>query len=187
MKEGHMPENKFNIGAKDIPLGLVGCWHLISGVAAVPYLRIQEGGGYSVAGGITPFAVSANGAELDWNGTVYARHLGSGQTIFGVWRGGAAPDTEEYYFRDDGGVQYHDITSDLVGTADLLGSPFSGGNLIYWEKRANIIVSGNTVTAYTAYGGTFLFYYYLNGANLVIESEIGNLFEYKPVDCKTLT
>jgi hypothetical protein len=173
---------------KNIPTEYVGCWHLISGIAALPYIQISAGGVYSVASGVSSYSVSVDGLTLTLDSINWLRHLGSGQTIFGVWRN----NNEELYIRDNFGTMYFDQVSEIPGA--LAGvNDLNQGNFIYWEKRAIISSSfdnsdgTHTITAFSAFGGTYNFIFKKQGNNLILGSEIGNEFEYEPVACQTLS
>ena len=170
-----------------VPAQFTGCWKRSSAGGSVPYLKIIAGGPYFVSDGKTPFSISADGMTLNWLSQVYTRHLGSGQTLLGVWTVGAT----EYYFRNNRSFTYQDSASEIPGVFDSLGND-AGGHVIAWEKRATIANATDNgdgsyaITAYSAFGGTSHFTMSIVMGKLVILSELGNSTEYDPVDCSSL-
>lgn len=82
---------------KNVPESLLGCW-----IAPTTHsMELTPTGRRYNIDGLKPFSISADGSELTWDGFIWTRVSGSGETLTGVWRYVEAEFTEEVQFNAD--------------------------------------------------------------------------------------
>ncbi len=170
-----------------VPDQFQGCWKHVTSAATTHYLRMFPDGRYFLSIGLQTFSISPDGLEFNWADEVWTRVLGSGQTVVGHW----SLDIDEFVVRSDGTTIFHASPHDMAGQIETFGDN-SGGRLIYWELRAQIVscvddCNGNfRVTANSLFGGSQTFQLSIQNDQMVLINEAGETYMYDDVECQDL-
>lgn len=171
-----------------VPSQFVGCWKIITKDPDKYYLRIRADGRYDISNGKRSFQVSADGTTFDWDGTIWTRVQGAGQTILGTWD--QSPDQLTIASDLRTAMAISDIT--LPGFMDSYGDN-SGGELLYFEQRATIVSVTDfgdgtyEATSKVIFGGVSTFGLELKSGVMVFTTQSGEIFKFDSVDCSSLT
>lgn len=172
-----------------VPTQFVGCWKIqTNDPKKVYYLRIEADGRYFISDGKNPFTVAANGATLDWDGSIWARLQGTGQTIEGVWD--QSPDVLTVASDLSTNMTIPGFT--LPGLMDTYGNN-AGGDLLYFEQRATIVSVTDfgdetyEATIQAIFGGVSTFEMKLKNHVMIFTMPSGDVFKFDSVDCSSLT
>lgn len=168
-------------GARDrkkksaIPDLLIGCWRSGGG----RYSVTGEGGYFAIEGPHN-WSVSANGQTLVWNGWTLNRISGSGATYIGVWGGTDTGSSIEISFNADGSWQWR-----WVADNELMHGYYvaNGNQLAAYEKRGDMVVTGNQITLTSVWGDVLTGTYTLNGDNWRIDYGAEGVVSYLRVAC----
>lgn len=170
-----------------VPSQFVGCWKIITSDLYKYYLRFEKGGRYYISDGKHPFQISTDGTAFDWNGSIWVRHSGTGQTLEGVWD--QTPDQLTIAADLSTTMLIPDFT--LPGLMDSFGN-LSGGDLLYFEQRATFVSVSDfgdgtyEATLQAIFGGVNTFDMELRNGVMILTSPNGDTFKFDSVECSAL-
>lgn len=171
-----------------VPPQFIGCWKIKTNDPYKYYLRIEPDGRYYISDGKRPFQISTDEGTLDWDGSIWTRVQGAGQTIIGTWD--QSPDQLTVATDLTTNMTIPDFT--LPGLMDSYGDN-SGGELLYFEQRATIVSVTDfgdgtfEATSQAIFGGVNTFEMELKNGAMIFTSQSGETFKFDSVNCSTLT
>lgn len=175
-----------------VPAPLVGCWRNLT---LGGFEKIDTNGAwFHGRDGWQQFTVAADGQSMLWRGLPLKRHLGSGQSLLGVWLDdGAHTDGAEYYdFKADGSGTFSE-PGFAMAVHWLTDGALDQGQMAWFEARyglQGLVETSPGVfegTFALAWGGTFAIRLVLSGDTLDVEIDGAATWVLVRVDCATLT
>lgn len=149
-----------------LPGELVGCWNLKSAV-----LDYRADGTFFLGSFPAPYTISNGGQQLDWDGWIWERKYGSGQTLVGVW---SEPETnEEWNMRADGTYEWYAPIENST-PLEFFGIYQAQENMLKnLELRGFVSVEGNMMTLDAPYNPIITFPFEIIGNELRLHAPDG--------------